>query len=57
MFTRTKLVIALAAVSLAACTTVDAPPPPNTLVVAKAATAPTLDGNATRRGVGIGEDR
>jgi len=47
MFYRTNLVIALAAASLAACTTVDAPTPPNTLVVAKAAAAPTLDGNAT----------
>jgi hypothetical protein len=47
MFTRTRLAVALAVVSLAACTTVDAPPPPNTLVVVKAATAPTMDGNAT----------
>ncbi len=46
MFTRTKLAIALAAVSLAACTIFDTVPP-NTLVVAKAAAAPTLDGNAT----------
>jgi hypothetical protein len=40
--------LALAAIPLAllACTTTDAPPPANTLVVAKAATAPVLDGNA-----------
>jgi Ethylbenzene dehydrogenase len=47
MFTRTKIAVALAAVALAACTTVDAPTPPNTLVVGKAAAAPTLDGNAS----------
>ena len=46
MHTRTRLAMSLAAASLAACTTIDSAPPPNTLVVAKAATAPTLDGNA-----------
>ncbi len=46
MLTRTKIFIAMAAASLAACTTVDAPPPANTLVVAKVAAAPALDGTA-----------
>ncbi len=34
------------ALALAACTTTDAPPPPNTLIAVRAATAPVLDGNA-----------
>ena len=46
MYIQTKVVISLAAASLAACTTIDSPAPPNTLVVAKAAAAPLLDGNA-----------
>lgn len=44
---RTKLFLAVAPLLLAACTTVDAPPPPNTLVVAKVASAPALDGVGT----------
>lgn len=46
MHGKTTLLIALGAMSVAACSTADAPPPPNTLVVARAASAPTLDGNA-----------
>ena len=42
----TKLHLALAAALLTACTTVDAPPPPNTLVVAWVSAPPTLDGSA-----------
>jgi Ethylbenzene dehydrogenase len=47
MHTRTQVFVALAAVALASCATSDAPPPPNTLVVAKVAAAPALDGVAT----------
>ena len=46
MHTRTRVFVALTAAALASCATSDAPPPPNTLVVAKVASAPVLDGNA-----------
>ena len=38
--------VSLVALSLAACSTPDSPAPANTLVVARAAAAPTLDGSA-----------
>ena len=38
--------LALCAAGLAACTTTDAPVPPNTLQVARVSAAPVLDGNA-----------
>ena len=47
MLTRTKLSVALGALMLAACTTMDSPPPPNTLVVARVPAPPALDGSAS----------
>jgi hypothetical protein len=47
MPTKRAILVALGAASLAAaCTTVNNPPPPNTLVVARATSAPVIDGNA-----------
>jgi len=46
MNARTKTAVAVSASLLVACTTVDTPTPPNTLVVSRAAAAPVLDGNA-----------
>ena len=46
MHTRTRVFVALTAAALVSCATSDATPPPNTLVVAKIASAPVLDGNA-----------
>lgn len=43
---RVPLALTACALALAACSTPDAPTAPNTLVVARAATAPTLDGSA-----------
>ncbi len=40
-------VLTVAALALAACSTPDAPAPANTLIVARAAAAPTLDGNGS----------
>ena len=42
-----RTALALSAASLVACTSVDAPVPPDTLAVARTATAPVLDGNAS----------
>jgi len=47
MHTRTKLFVMLSGAALAACATTEAPPPKNTLVVAKVAAAPALDGVAS----------
>jgi hypothetical protein len=43
---RIPFALTAAALALAACSTANSPAPANTLVVARAATAPTLDGNA-----------
>ncbi len=47
MHTKTKLFLALSAITVAACSTTEAPVPPNTLVVARASSAPVMDGNAS----------
>jgi len=46
MYSTNRIFSALAALGLAACSTPESPAPPNTLVVARATAAPTLDGNA-----------
>ena len=46
MHSKSRFAVSLLALALAACSTAESPAPVNTLVVARAATAPTLDGNA-----------
>jgi hypothetical protein len=46
MISKSAFAVSLLALALAACSTAESPAPVNTLVVARAAAAPTLDGNA-----------